>query len=102
MHMNKEELTQSVKQKRQSTALLALYIKQVIFLLQKKPASKSKEYQFKCLQIQNTVSRLTKVTEELKTLHMEIKEKVKTVKVRKVLKVLEANLFTIRISVFRL
>ena len=35
--MNKEELTQSVKQKRQSTALLALYIKQVIFLLQKKP-----------------------------------------------------------------
>jgi len=58
MHMNKEELTLSVKQKRQSTALLALYIKQ----------------------IQNTVSRLTKVTEELKTLHMEIKEKVKTVK----------------------
>jgi len=29
MHINKEELTQSVKQKRQSTALLALYIKQI-------------------------------------------------------------------------
>ena len=42
------------------------------------------------------------MTEELKTLHMEIKEKVKTEKVRKVLKVLDAYLFTIYISVFRL